>query len=482
MPAFNPSIRTAGVLRDAPDARRQGRANSAMPNVIKLRHPRSLASVALYQHQPHRQTGVASLFVIGYSIAAYFAYTTAGLPLAAALAEQVRLEALSNATANGTANGTAPAGLDSAGATLPGVGAAIPATPKTLSPSPPSPKPEGFEWDDEAAEDGELAGLRAADAALDAANGTASNGTSTKKERPLPSEWLPSAAVCVGIFLLACSHALFYLMCRWSIDFRLRQLYAPATDVKPGVIVCFRPLPHKGKPMLVPLQRAPISTELCCEFQRQKYEVTLAAAEPPSSLTPAAVAEEELALLGEELAPGSSAADAGAAATIRLVPFPTRNTRAFYGASLGLPNAAAVRAREERYGANILSAPTPRFVDLYIEQLLSPLAIFQVQPSPSARHTPQASVPGWSLAGLGPSRPSPGPSPRPSPRLSPRLSPRPSPRLSPRLSPRPSPRPISQRSPPAFSVPLGRSSARCSGCSTPSPSASPSSSSSPSCC
>ena len=35
-----------------------------------------------------------------------------------------------------------------------------------------------------------------------------------------------------------------------------------------------------------------------------------------------------------------------------------------------------MRARE-RYGANILSAPTPRFVDLYIEQL-SPLAIFQI--------------------------------------------------------------------------------------------------------
>ena len=130
--------------------------------------------------------------------------------------------------------------------------------------------------------------------------------------------------------------------------------------------------------MLVPLQRAPISGELCCEFQRQKYEVTLAAAEPPASLTPAAVAEEELALLGKELPPGSSAADAGADATIRLVPFPTRNARAFYGAERGLRDAAAVRAREERYGANILSAPTPRFVDLYIEQLLSPLAIFQI--------------------------------------------------------------------------------------------------------
>ena len=62
--------------------------------------------------------------------------------------------------------------------------------------------------------------------------------------------------MCVGIFLLACSHALFCLMCRWSVDFRLRQLYTPATDVKPGVIVCFRPLPHRAG-MLVPLNPNP---------------------------------------------------------------------------------------------------------------------------------------------------------------------------------------------------------------------------------
>ena len=118
---------------------------------IKLRHPRALASVALYQHQPQRQTGVASLFVIGYSIAAYFAYTTAGQPLAAALAEQVRLEALSNATANGTAS------VDGAGATLAGVGAAIPATPKTLSPS----GPKAFDWDDEATKERKRKGAKA---------------------------------------------------------------------------------------------------------------------------------------------------------------------------------------------------------------------------------------------------------------------------------------------------------------------------------
>ena len=66
---------------------------------VTIRHPKTLASIALYQHQPQRQTGVLALFVVGYSIAAYFAFTTSGLPYAAALAERDRLEALSNATA-----------------------------------------------------------------------------------------------------------------------------------------------------------------------------------------------------------------------------------------------------------------------------------------------------------------------------------------------------------------------------------------------
>ena len=37
-----------------------------------------------------------------------------------------------------------------------------------------------------------------------------------------------------------------------------------------------------------------------------------------------------------------------------------------------------VRVRTEHFGPNTLSVTTPRFIDLYIEQLLSPLVIFQV--------------------------------------------------------------------------------------------------------
>ena len=214
--------------------------------------------------------------------------------------------------------------------------------------------------------------------------------------RPLPSEWLPSAAACVGVFLLACSHALFYLMCRWSVDFRLRWLYAPATSVRPGcqvrwalpdgiaprspspcpcrsdssrrapvrlAQVCFKPLPHKGKPMLVPLRRAKISGRLGCDFQRQHYEI-MTADEPGQTDHP----DDDDELVGP----------ADALATVRLVAHPTRRPRAFYAETRGFATEAEVEAGEETFGPNILSAPTPRFVDLYIEQLLSPLAIFQI--------------------------------------------------------------------------------------------------------
>ena len=115
--------------------------------------------------------------------------------------------------------------------------------------------------------------------------------------------------------------------------------------------------------MLVPLRRAKISGKLSCEFQRQHYEI-VTADEPGQTDHP----DEDDELVGP----------ADALATVRLVAHPTRRSRAFYAAARGFATEAEVEAGEETFGSNILSAPTPRFVDLYIEQLLSPLAIFQI--------------------------------------------------------------------------------------------------------
>ena len=49
-----------------------------------------------------------------------------------------------------------------------------------------------------------------------------------------------------------------------------------------------------------------------------------------------------------------------------------------YLSSRGLRSADSVSSAFESYGFNILSVRTPRFIDLYVEQLLSPLVIFQI--------------------------------------------------------------------------------------------------------
>ena len=49
-----------------------------------------------------------------------------------------------------------------------------------------------------------------------------------------------------------------------------------------------------------------------------------------------------------------------------------------YLSSRGLRSAESVSSAFESYGFNILSVRTPRFIDLYVEQLLSPLVIFQI--------------------------------------------------------------------------------------------------------
>jgi len=112
-----------------------------------------------------------------------------------------------------------------------------------------------------------------------AANASNSNSTvdeelaaEEKKQRPLPHEWLPSAGACVCLFGLATLHALFYLMCRWSISFRLRTFYTPSAAVEPGCCLCFKPQPHKGRAEIVPLARSKRTGRLECEFQRVRYE------------------------------------------------------------------------------------------------------------------------------------------------------------------------------------------------------------------
>jgi hypothetical protein len=183
-----------------------------------------------------------------------------------------------------------------------------------------------------------------------------------KKERPLPHEWLPSAGACVGLFLLCTANALFYLMCRWSMNFRLRAFFAPSSTVEPGVYLCFKPEKHKGMPALARVSRSAKTGRLVCEFQRQRYEYFARGDEPS--------AEGE-----QDAAP--PVAD-GCDGAVRLIRSPCALRVGAYASSRGLATVDEVALRGEQFGPNVLSVKTPRFVDLYVEQLLSPLVVFQI--------------------------------------------------------------------------------------------------------
>jgi len=298
-------------------------------NACPVLYEPTLQKVTLHAPQPARRVFYASIFGLLWAAAIGLAVQTAGQPYAAAVIENARLDALANATnaTNATASSKSP--------------------PAVASTDP---------FDDEQV----LSELAAADINASAAN--ASDTNSTKSSRPLPHEWLPSALACVCLFFAMTSHALFYLLCHWSVSFRAKVFFSPATKVAAGCHVHFVPMAHKGKQALVPLARSPRTGELTCEFQRQRY-----------SHKSADDAKTAAAAVGLALDGPTAAADA-----IVLVRGYERRPRKEIAGGKGLATADAAAAARESYGPNILAAPTPRFIDLYIEQLLSPLAVFQV--------------------------------------------------------------------------------------------------------
>jgi len=314
-----------------------------------LLHPLALAQATAHRELPHRRTLLMAFFLVLYAVAAHYIYQTAGEPYQVALKEHERLEALQNETAAAAA--VAAEQTPAAAALDPAAAAAAAAAAPNLA------------FGD--AED-EPAGPAPGSPALVLVNATSAddglNATELlRKERPLPHEWLPNAWVCVGTFLLCTAHALFYLMCHWSVDFKARTFFGPAREAGAGCYIRFRPMPHKGKAALVKLERSARTGRLVCEFQRQQYEIL------PAEEARAADTD------GELVADGAEATQA-----LRLVRSAVDKKVGFYTGATGLASAEEVAERTEGFGPNLLSVRLPSFLELYVEQLLSPLAIFQV--------------------------------------------------------------------------------------------------------
>jgi cation-transporting ATPase 13A1 len=162
-------------------------------------------------------------------------------------------------------------------------------------------------------------------------------------DQPLPGEFAPSPIAIVLAMVSVGLHALFLLIQRWSVRVRIWMQFTRVSGVRNNPSsVCVYPPEYRGKPEIVDLVKS--SEELQTyyfTFQRRKFQLT------PSS--------------------------------VQLLSFPIeRKIVSFVSDDSGIIDIKELKKRENLYGRNAVDIPVPPFWKLYVEQLLSPIPIFQL--------------------------------------------------------------------------------------------------------
>eukprot|EP00756_Hemistasia_phaeocysticola_P025021 Hpha_TRINITY_DN15984_c2_g6::TRINITY_DN15984_c2_g6_i1::g.72856::m.72856/K14950/ATP13A1, SPF1; manganese-transporting P-type ATPase len=172
--------------------------------------------------------------------------------------------------------------------------------------------------------------------------------------RPLPSQYLPSAGAVALLFSVVCLHILFHLVCHWQVWFRAKALFMPAASIQDGVYILVYPLPHHGKPELAQIHHCKHQKDrLVFIFQRQRFEYL------PS---------QECREKGIEDAPNGFVRP--------ITPDVTKYISKYIKAHP--VRQAEVLALTEQYGENQLQVAAPSVLSMLKQQMLSPLAVFQV--------------------------------------------------------------------------------------------------------
>lgn len=179
-------------------------------------------------------------------------------------------------------------------------------------------------------------------------------------EESLPSTMLPSALSCLLIFATVSFHILFHLMCHWSFAFKTMFLYQPAKRLPVGsysdepTFVRVTPHDNKGKTAICRIYYSDVTDSLSFTFQYQTYEC-----------------------IDEDEASKCDLVGNGEDGGIRLIQSPINLTWEQYQKATGLTRNSLIEKAQDKFGTNTFELPRPAFIDLFKEQLMSPLAIFQ---------------------------------------------------------------------------------------------------------
>lgn len=300
-------------------------------------------SAHVYRPSPLRRTFLIGLMVAAYAVVLPFCYNTAGEPRATAIIQAEKLAeerwAKEVARLDAIANGTlADSGI--AAATIP-----VAANANDASADVSLSEADG--------------GSTLSQAAAGSTNSTSTDShfdASKIQHRALPPSYLPSAWALLALFATLTLHALFHLLGHWIVKFKAITLYSPAQGplVDAGCLVLIQPPENRGKAALVPVVKSDITGHYGVEFQRQKYTYT-----PAVDLSEQDAKEHPNGVFGLSVCP-------------------TNLPLSHYKRAKGLLTDAEVGKMKALWGSNHLSVNVPGFFELLGQQLISPLAIFQI--------------------------------------------------------------------------------------------------------
>ena len=343
---------------------------------MHLQHPKSIDSVRIYAPSPAKRYGLMTLAFVAYAASLTACYRTAGVPYAKALEEGKALDDQDHARlAQKAAQHSAKLQRQKA---------------QKLVELIVDQQIDDADNKTKANSERKKAEKALKDAALLAEHTMASIKRSENKtdlelaieifgedyvpepekedDRSLPSKRLPSAAACLFLFLVLTFHALYHLMCRWVVPFKAYTLFTASTQMNNRAYALILPKKHKGRPSLCPVRSARVGAGLVIDYQRQLYEYWGPEEDQYETDDESVdIVEEEEDVIGKGKEHGS----------LRKVTPPLTLAVAHYATAEGLDARSAESARE-RYGKNVVEVRVPGFLELYREQLLSPIAMFQV--------------------------------------------------------------------------------------------------------
>ncbi|KAG3190212.1 Manganese-transporting ATPase 4 [Phytophthora cactorum] len=169
---------------------------------------------------------------------------------------------------------------------------------------------------------------------------------------PLPNPFLPGIVPLLYLLGTVMTHGLMLLFQIWSVRVKAFIKYTPVTSLDEATFVMVVPRSFKGKSSIVEIIRPKHADGTSAGrpyflFQKHKY-----------------VAEEEEGDKGGVL--------------FRKLKAPTTEVVKFYLESRGLSSEHEIEAQLDLYGKNEFSIPQPNFVDMFKQQLLEPLTVFQI--------------------------------------------------------------------------------------------------------